>query len=146
MCNVRSTSECTRKRNSNLEPFKSVDDPCLAWMKDCFLQYFGKWFQTIEDTDEISKEDKSKMSKQTFEGYKNTINSTIELIGFLLVNGVKYVLIERLMQDVLEEYFGYQKSHGRRCDNPMASVVTMTKLLTCNEQLHQRAMLEVNIR
>ena len=123
MCNVRSTTECTRKRNSNLEPFKSVDDPRLAWMKDCFLQYFEKWLQTIEETDEISKEDKSKMfiSKQTFEGYKITVNSIIELIRFLLLNGVKYVLTERFMQDVLEEYFGYQRSHGRRCDNPMAS-------------------------
>eukprot|EP00795_Rhopilema_esculentum_P007410 gene7410-13166_t len=28
---------------------------------------------------------------------------------------------ERFMQNVLEEYFGYQRSHGRRCDKPMAS-------------------------
>ena len=84
MCNVRSTTECTRKRNSNLEPFKSVDDPCLAWMKGCFLQYFEKWLQTTEETDEISKEVKSKMliSKQTFEGYKITITQLLSLSGF----------------------------------------------------------------
>eukprot|EP00794_Sanderia_malayensis_P002273 gene2273-2612_t len=115
ICNVRSTSEYLRRRNQNLEPFKSVSDPRLAWLKDVFLAYFESWLQKIEEKSDVTKEEESEMfiSRQTFEGYKITVSSTIEIIKFLLMKGTKYVLTERLMQDVLEEYFGYQRAHGR---------------------------------
>ena len=44
----------------------------------------------------------------------------IEAITFLLAEGFDYVLTERFMQDVLEDYFGHQRDTGRRSDNPTA--------------------------
>ncbi len=46
--------------------------------------------------------------------------SIVKSIQFLLNSGLKYVLTERYIQNVVEEYFGYQRSHGRRSDNPSA--------------------------
>jgi hypothetical protein len=47
-------------------------------------------------------------------------HSHAEAIQFLLSNGFKYVLSERFMQDVLEDYFGHQRSRGDYSDNPSA--------------------------
>ena len=51
---------------------------------------------------------------------KISIYSHIEAIQFLLAEGFQYVLSERSMQDVLEDYFGYQRAKGGRSDNPTA--------------------------
>lgn len=42
----------------------------------------------------------------------------IEVIQYLLSEGFEFVLTERFCQDLLEEYFGFQRSRGRRSDNP----------------------------
>ena len=55
-----------------------------------------------------------------YEGLKITVNSHVEIIKFLLAERFKYVLTERLMQDVIEDYFGHQREKGRRSDNPTA--------------------------
>lgn len=55
---------------------------------------------------------------QTYEGLHITVNSLIEATKFLLNNGMPFVLTERFNQDALEEYFGRQRSLGRRNDNP----------------------------
>lgn len=34
------------------------------------------------------------------------------------MEGVHYLFSERLNQDALEEFFGMQRAHGGRCDNP----------------------------
>ena len=56
--------------------------------------------------------------KQTYEGFKITINSIIEAVQFLLQHEVSYVLTERFCQDPLENYFSHQRSLGARKDNP----------------------------
>ena len=58
------------------------------------------------------------MSWQTYEGLKITCFSVIEVIKFLLSEGMEYVLTERFCQDPLEQYFGNQRKIGRRADNP----------------------------
>ena len=58
------------------------------------------------------------ISWQTYEGIKITVHSTIELIKYLLSQNVSYVFTERFCQDPLENYFGQQRSIGRREDNP----------------------------
>eukprot|EP00795_Rhopilema_esculentum_P006591 gene6591-12131_t len=101
-----------------------VDDERLVWMTDVFLEYLKRWKENIEKRPgEYSKEERAKMfiSKQTYGGFIINIKSTVEIIKFLLNNGFQYVLTERLMQDVLEEYFGYQRSHGRPSKNPSAN-------------------------
>ena len=44
----------------------------------------------------------------------------VNIVKFLLGAGFSYVLTERFMQDVLEEYFGYQRASGRWSENPTA--------------------------
>ena len=59
------------------------------------------------------------LSRQTYEGFKITVNSHVEAIKFLS-EGFKYVLSERFMQDVIEDYFGHQRTVRGRSDNPSA--------------------------
>ena len=58
------------------------------------------------------------ISWQTYEGVKITVHSAIELTKYLLQQNVPYVLTERFCQDPLENYFGRQRSLGRRKNNP----------------------------
>ena len=44
----------------------------------------------------------------------------VNIVKFLLGGGFSCILTERFMQDVLEEYFGYQRASGRRSENPTA--------------------------
>lgn len=60
------------------------------------------------------------LSRQTYEGFKITANSHIEAIKFLLSTGFSSVLSERFMQDVVEDYFGHQRTARGRPDNPSA--------------------------
>ena len=58
------------------------------------------------------------LSSQTYVGVKITVHSVIELVKFLIIHKVSYVLTERFCQDPLENYFGKQRSSGARKDNP----------------------------
>ena len=42
------------------------------------------------------------ISSQTYEGLKITVHSVIELVKFLIMHKVSYVLTERFCQDPLE--------------------------------------------
>ena len=57
-------------------------------------------------------------SSQTYEGLKITVHSVMELVKFLIMHKVSYVLTKRLYQDPLENYFGEQRSSGARKENP----------------------------
>ena len=46
----------------------------------------------------------------------------IELIRFLLENGVYFILTEKFNQDRLEQNFGTHRSLGGRSNNPTANV------------------------
>lgn len=60
------------------------------------------------------------LSRQTFEGFKITVNSHMKAVKFLLSLGFRFVLSERFMQDVVKDYFGHQKTVRGRSDNPSA--------------------------
>jgi hypothetical protein len=121
--NVRSTTEYVRKRNDLIKPYSSCDDSRLTWLKDVFLQYLDDWKRsTLTRPGVYSLDDRGKMflSIQTYNGLKISVNSHVEAIKFLLSQGFQYVLTERFMQDVLEDYFGHQRAKGGRSDNPTA--------------------------
>ena len=121
--NVRSTTEHERKKNDRIRPYESVDDERLIWMKDTFLKYLEDWkssTQTREGSFTAAEREKMFLSHQTYEGFKITVNSHIESVKFLLSQGFKYVLSERFMQDVIEDYFGHQRTVRGRSDNPSA--------------------------
>ena len=86
-----------------------------------FLKYFTAWKISIAaGPGEFTDNARANMfiSWQTYEGIQITVHSSIELIKYLLIQGVQYVLTERFCQDSLENYFGRQRSMGRRKDNP----------------------------
>ena len=58
------------------------------------------------------------ISSQSYDGLKITVYSAIEVVRFLIMHKVSYVLTERFCQDPLENYFGKQRSSGARKDNP----------------------------
>jgi hypothetical protein len=121
--NVRSLTEFVRKRNQFIKPYESSDDERFAWLVNVFLKYLDDWKQsTLDRQGNFSPDERGKMflSLQTYEGLKMSVYSHIEGIKFLLGEGFQYVLSERFMQDVLEDYFGHQRSKGGRSDNPTA--------------------------
>ena len=121
--NVRSRMEHIHKKNEFIKPYTSVDDERFDWLLNVFLVYLENWRNsTFERDGDYTDDARGKMflSLQTYEGLKISVHSHIEAIRFLLENGFEYVLSERFMQDVLEDYFGYQRAKGGRSDNPNA--------------------------
>lgn len=119
--NVRSVTEHRHKNNANVKPYTDVNDERLDWLQSGFLCYLNTWKNNIQRRgNNFSTNAKAKMfiSWQTFEGFKITSYSTKEVVPLLLHEGFEYVLTERFCQDVLEEYFGYQRGMQRRADNP----------------------------
>lgn len=122
--NVRSKTEHSRKRNDFLKPYTSCDDERFTWLTDVFLKYLQDWkTSTLTRPGEYSADERSKMflSPQTYNGLQISVLSHVEAIQFLLKQGFEYVLSERFMQDILEDYFGHQRARGGgRSDNPTA--------------------------
>ena len=119
--NVRNIDEAKHKIKPFLAPYQSVDDERLEWLSKTFLKYLSDWTKSIDKRPgQFTPADKSKMfiAWQTYEAVQITTHSVIDLVKYLLQNGVQYVLTERLCQDLLENYFGRQRALGRRQDNP----------------------------
>ena len=119
--NVKNTDEATTKLRPFLMEYRSSDDERFTRLTDTFLKYFSDWQYSINaNPDPLTKNAKANMflSWQTHEGIKITTHSSMELVKYLLNQGVPYVLTERFCQDPLKNYFGQQRSIGRRKDNP----------------------------
>lgn len=119
--NVRSQTEHVTKRNNFVAPYKSLTDQRFAWLKDVFTKYLNDWKKsTLSRDGKFTKENRNMMflSSQTYEGFVITANAMIEATKFLLSEEFEFVLTERFCQDLLEEYFGFQRSRGRHSDNP----------------------------
>eukprot|EP00794_Sanderia_malayensis_P002687 gene2687-3109_t len=119
--NVRSKKEDVLLRKPYMLPFQSLTDERFHWLEHGFLKFLEDWKEsTINREGIFSKEARSRMflSAQTYEGLRITVYSVIEATQFLLQNGMEFVLTEKFNQYCLEEYFGRQRSLGRRNDNP----------------------------
>ena len=120
--NVSSTTASSRELKPFDPPFSSTDDLRFSWLKNQFLKYFEDWLRSTEERPGLyTKSEKQKMfiSSQTYKGLKITVHSVIELVKFLIMHKVSYVLTERFCQDPLENYFGKQSSSGARKDKPI---------------------------
>ena len=119
--NVRSTTEHTRKRNDFLAPYTSAEDSRFDWLQNTFIAYLNAWYKgTQERPGSFDADARARMfiSQQTYRGLKITVSSIVQVVQFLLSEGMEYVLSERFCQDLLEEYFGRQRERGRFNDNP----------------------------
>lgn len=86
-----------------------------------FLNYLNNWKESTDNRPgnfEQNARNRMFISWQTYEGFKITVYSVIEVTKFLLGEGMEFVLTERFCQDTVEEYFGNQRKLGRRSDNP----------------------------
>ena len=123
MNDVRSRTEHIRRKNHFIKPYTSTDDERFSWLLDVFVKYLNDWKEnTLNRPGNFSPAARQKMflSQQTYEGLKISAYSHVEAIQFLLGKSFQYVLSERFMQDVLEDYFEHQRSKGGRSDNPTA--------------------------
>ena len=113
-------TECFVTRNEDKKPFASKYDKRLEWLQSTFLGYFSDWKHSIEMREGFTRREKEKMfiSAQTYEGLRITASSILEIIPFLLENGLDFVLTEKFNQDCLEQSFGTHHSMGGRSDNP----------------------------
>ena len=119
--NVRCQLEGVKKRKPFLMPYTNENDIRFTWLKDVLLGYLKSWKSSVDNRNgNFSKDVRDRMfiSRQTYEGVQITIHSVIEVVKFLLKNGMPFVLTERFNQDCLEEYFGRHRGLGRRNDNP----------------------------
>ena len=106
----------TQKQKEYLQPYREIDDARFI-----LLPYLDNWKESTENRPgNFSQNARSRMFLpwQTYEGLKITTHSTIKVVKFLLLQGMPFVLTERLNQDCLEEYFGKHRALGRRNDNP----------------------------
>ena len=137
--NVRSLTEHTRKKNPFIRPYESLEDERLTWLKDVFLAYLQRWKQstlTCEGNYTADARQRMFLSGQTYEGLVISVHSHVDAIKFLLSEGFKYVLTERFMRDVLEDYFGHQREKGRRSDNPTAQQLGYNHLtISCQRDI-----------
>ena len=95
--NIRHPNEWKRKRKENLKPFTSVVDNRFEWLEEKFLGYLKEWENSIKTgPGNFTKNDRARMfiSWQTYLGFQITCHSTIELVKFLLSEGMQYVLTE----------------------------------------------------
>ena len=82
----------------------------LIWLeKQC-----NDWWWKLSQ----SARDRMFLSWETFEGLQITVWSVVECVKYLLNSGLKFVLIEKFNQDVVDEYFNRKRGSGRRNDNP----------------------------
>ena len=119
--NIRNIHAHEYQQKPALAPFTSTDDTRFSWLQNVFLQYFEDWLTSIQQRPgNFTPNARTKMfiTWQTHEGLKRSVHSMIEATKFLLHSHVRYVLTERFCQDPLENYFGHQRSHGARKDNP----------------------------
>ena len=92
--NVSSTTASSRELKPFNAPFSSIEDPWFSWLKNQFLKYFKDWFRSIEErTEDIQNlRNRKCLSSQVYKDVKITLHSVIELVKFLIVLKVSYVL------------------------------------------------------
>ena len=105
--NVRNQYEGQTKKKEYLKPYREIVDPRFIWFENEFLPYLDNWKGSTENKPgNFSQNAQSRMFLpwQTYEGLKITTHSTIKVVKFLLLQGMPFVLTERLNQDCLEKY------------------------------------------
>lgn len=150
--NVRSLVEGRNKRNSDLNPFKSIEDERLDWLTGDFVKYFEDWAENVSLRDgEFSSRQKAGMmlSHQTVTGLKISVKSITECVKFILNKGADFVLTSAFNQDPLEQHFGHYRQKGGSNRNPTVNEVRhiLTNIRTVGAQAipSQRGNTEVRL-
>ncbi|KAJ8023362.1 Transposable element P transposase [Holothuria leucospilota] len=121
--NVSSTTEWVRKRNDDIKPYSDVNDPRFLWLEEEFLGFLRKWTQESEDKEGLTAKQKQALhlSRATLAGCHLAVKSFTEMAKYLLsMDGVEFILSDKLNQDPIEEFFSKQRGAGGHHDNPTA--------------------------
>ena len=126
--NSRSLEEHKINIKPFLQKYTDQDDFRFNFLLNDFLDYFKDWKRSIDEradnttSYQYSYEAKAKIfiSHQTHKGLTMTCNSIVEVIKFLLAEGMSYVLTNRFCQDPINEHFSAQRKIGCHLDNPDA--------------------------
>ncbi|XP_077969513.1 uncharacterized protein LOC144424261 [Styela clava] len=102
-------------------PIRSPHDERLKWLEEDFIPYFLEWQNEVEVL--YKGEEKRILARPTLEGLLFTTRNMIKLAKRLLQNGLEYVCLRILTQDVLEAVFGDLRSRMAHCRNPDISQV-----------------------
>ena len=108
---------------SSRQPYTSPDDARLLWLECDFLQYIKTWKENVNNrilpsNDNINKKKMLLSEEDTEEGLIISSLLIVTIVREILQEGAAYVLGRRVNQDLLEAYFGQQRSKGFRNENP----------------------------
>lgn len=128
--NVRNLLDGRNKRNPDLNPYRDVNDPRLAWLRNNFLEYIKEWERCIETREgELTPAQRAAMqlSHQTKTGLEISVLSITRCVKIMLEEGAEFVLTHNFNQDPLEQYFGHLRHKGGANQNPTVYDVRNTK-------------------
>jgi hypothetical protein len=100
--NVRSLYEGKMKKNENLTPYTTVDDPRLFRLQDNILGYLKDWEKSVMEHPgniPLSERNKMLLSIQTQIGLNISVKSFVQCIKILLNSGAPFVLTHAFTQD-----------------------------------------------
>jgi len=119
--NVKNLYEGKRCRNTDLNPFTSINDERLKWLETDFIQYLNNWKDAVANRPgQFTAKQRKQMllSDQTLYGLKLTCKSTVAIVRQLLTAGAPFVLTSHINQDPLEQFFGHCRHKAGSNDNP----------------------------
>ena len=119
--NSRNLLEAQRKRNPDIAPISSVDDPRLNWLMEEFLPYFSEWEREVDTFyPHLPKSERAakQLSHQTLTGLKLTTKSIVACTKFLLNQGAQFIMTDHFNQDPLERHFSHYRQKGGANENP----------------------------
>ena len=94
------------------------NDDRLIWLITDFVPQLQLWQKENIQKFGCGALKKSFLSSPTYEGLCAATLGMVALVRDLLLLGLPCVSTRRISQDSLESFFGFQRSFGRRHDNP----------------------------
>ncbi|OWA55457.1 hypothetical protein BV898_19844 [Hypsibius exemplaris] len=122
--NVRSKNQGRFQRDPDQEPFTSVADPRLDFLRS-FLQFLLKWQELTS-----AKNTKAHLglTQETFSAIIRSTRVLLEFIPYMLGRGAGYLLLGRLTTDHLEGFFGWLRQMcGGKYDISVQEILEATK-------------------
>lgn len=136
--NGRHPDEARRKRNDDVAPLSSPNDPRLEWLLSEGIGFFTDWENDV-NASPLSRSEKQRrlLSVQTRAGLFVTIHGFVEAVRWFLSqpDAPPYILSSVFNQDRLEAYFGHVRAAGCSNEHPdwnrfqrIASTLNFVKL------------------
>jgi hypothetical protein len=129
--NVKSTDKGRHKRDSDLDPIRSVNDEHVVFLRDVH-----NWIMKWERLNQKARE--GRLTNETMFALKHTVGAFVELVTYLFVErNVFYVLIGKFQTDCLEFRFSqYRRLSGTNYNVSVQELKESEKKLKIVSMLH----------